>query len=114
MYQVEQDPEIVRGLGVFMLFVCGFFSLWFGTVYLFGNTDKQRTPLQNFVRRVLAFLRWIKAVMAGLSCAVDAGVHGYYLAMSKPIPSPRSENVRVPQTLPSKQASEPETVRGSV
>lgn len=114
MYQVEQDPEIVRGIGVWLLAIVAFIGIWQGSCFLFGNTDKHRTPLQNFVRRALALFHWLRAVAVGVSYAIDAGVHGYYQAMAKPIADPRSERVRIPEDLPRKAERAARSVQGSV
>lgn len=98
--------EVVQGLGLWVLTVFAALVVWYGVVYLFGDTDRRRTPLQNLMRRALAVFRWLGAVLLGVSYAIDAGLYGYYLAMRKPLPKPRSERIRQPADL-----VEPEPVK---
>lgn len=93
--------NVAQGVGLWTLYATGFGLLWYGIGYLFGDTDRRRTPCQNLVRRMLAFIKWAGAVLIGLSYAIDAGLYGYHLAMRKPLPQLRSERIRPTAALPS-------------
>lgn len=99
MYQIE-PLNAAQGVGLWVLCAAGFAVLWYVVGYLFGDTDRRRTPLQNLVRRAFECLRWAGAVLVGLSYAIDAGLYGYYFAMRKPLPQPRSERVRPSAAIP--------------
>lgn len=99
MYTVKTTSEVAQGLGLWVLVAFAIFLLWYGVGYLFGDTDRRRTPLQNLTRRALMWFRWAGAVLTGVSYAIDAGLYGYYLAMRKPLRQPRSERIRKPTEL---------------
>ncbi len=99
MHRIE-TADALEGWGLFFLALVAFTIVWYLVGYLFGDTDKKRTPAQNFFRRTAGWIHWwVYILLAGLH-GMDAGLMQYYRLMEKKLPAPRNEAVRVPEAFP--------------